>query len=252
MPPQILILGGTTEAREMAEIIGHCKKSEAVISLAGRTSSPAAFPIPVRVGGFGGVEGLIAYLNEYKIDLVVDATHPFATQMKANVIAACRQVQMPLIIFDRPAWKPVADDKWTIVPDAEAAVALLQSRRPSSVFLPLGQKELLRFEAVPKHRYLIRSIEKFATPLNVPRAHYIEARPPFEKAAEIELMRAYKIKLMVVKNSGASASYAKLVAARALGIEVVVIDRPPVADVPRCNSVAKTMAAVVHALELSF
>jgi precorrin-6A/cobalt-precorrin-6A reductase len=193
------------------------------MSLAGRTTFPAAFPIPVRTGGFGGAEGLASFLRENGFDLIINATHPYATQMWRNAIDAARLADVPLVAFHRPPWTPTTADKWTQVDGVARAITVLGRRKARNVFLPLGHKELIKFEAVPRHRYLIRAIETFDPPLNLPKASYLKARPPFDKASEIELLKKHSIDVMIVKNSGGSASYAKIVAARELGIEVIVI-----------------------------
>ncbi|MGE3366415.1 MAG: cobalt-precorrin-6A reductase [Rhizobiaceae bacterium] len=247
---KILLLGGTTEAREIAEVLASCAESEALMSLAGRTSFPAAFPTPVRIGGFGGAEGLASFLRENAFDLLINATHPYADQMWRNAIEAAKLADVPLVAFHRPAWTPVAGDKWTEVDGVAGAIAMLGRRKARNVFLPLGHKELVKFEAVPRHRYLIRAIESFDPPLNLPKASYLKARPPFDKASERELLKSQQIDVMIVKNSGGSASYPKIVAARELGIEVIVIDRPFVPDIDHARSVAEVMRATVHALGL--
>jgi|APTNR8051073442_1049403.scaffolds.fasta_scaffold50433_2 precorrin-6A/cobalt-precorrin-6A reductase len=247
-PDNILLLGGTTEAREIADVLSHCAKTRTTVSLAGRTTLRASYACPVRVGGFGGVEGLVAYLRENDIKLVINATHPFATQMRANAVAACEITQLPLVNLDRPKWEPEAEDSWTIVASTEDALERLKKRRPSHVFVPFGQKEAAKLEAVKKHRYLIRSIEKIAPRPALPRAKYVESRPPFDKASEVALMKKHAIDVVVVKNSGAAAVYAKILAARELGIEVIMIDRPPLASPLSCHSVAQVMSVVIHEL----
>jgi len=247
---KILLLGGTTEAREIAEVLANCTEADALLSLAGRTSLHAAFPIPVRIGGFGGAEGLAAYLRENAFELLINATHPYADQMWLNAIEAAKLAQVPLVAFHRPAWTPVAGDKWTEVDGVAGAIASLGRRKARNVFLPLGHKELVKFEAVPRHRYLIRAIESFDPPLNLPKASYLKARPPFDKASERELLKKHAIDVMIVKNSGGNASYAKIVAARELGIEVIVISRPFVPDIDHARNVADVVAGAVHALDL--
>lgn len=245
---KILLLGGTTEAREISEVLAKCANSEAVMSLAGATSIPGAYPLPLRIGGFGGAEGLSRYLVENQIDLLVNATHPYANRMWQNAIDAARQAGVPLVIFHRPEWAPTAADRWSYARDVDAVVSKLRRVRARNVFLPLGRKELIKFEAVPKHRYLIRAIETFDPPLDLPHVTYVKARPPFDKVAEIALMKRHKIDLMVVKNSGGSASYAKMIAARELGIDTMVIRRPYMPGVQHCRNVAETLAAVIEAL----
>lgn len=246
MTTNILLLGGTSEAREIAERLGGIDGVAATLSLAGRTSAPAEFPIPVRIGGFGGAEGLAAYLRDNLVDVVVDATHPYADRISANAAAATRMAGVPLIALDRPAWRPVEGDRWIEVATVFDAVRLLGEGPARTVFLPIGKKETRAFEAEPRHRYVIRSIEPFDPPLNLPAVFHIQARPPFAKADEIALMRVHDVAQMVVKNSGVAASYAKIEAARELGVEVIVIGRPRATDSSAAHDVDEVMARVLH------
>lgn len=246
--PNILLLGGTTEAREIAEMLAQCPNMNATLSLAGATTVPGRYALPTRVGGFGGIEGLRSYLIDKRINLLVNATHPYADRMWVNAITAAEQAGVPLVVFHRPEWTPVEGDCWSYSNNVDAAVKKLRRMRVRKVFLPLGRKELAKFEAAPKHRYLIRAIEAFETPLKLPNATYLKARPPFTKAAEIALMRKHEIDLMIIKNSGGSATYAKIAAARELGIETIVIRRPHEADVPHCRTVAQTMSSIAEQL----
>jgi precorrin-6A/cobalt-precorrin-6A reductase len=245
---KILLLGGTTEAREIAEVLATRPSFEAVMSLAGATTIPGQYALPLRIGGFGGSEGLALFLRENKVDLLVNATHPYANQMWLNAIQASRLAQVPLVVFHRPEWVPTEADRWSYARDIGSAVSKLKRMRARNIFLPLGRKELVKFEAVPKHRYLIRAIEVFDPPLKLPHVTYLKARPPFDKAAEIALMKRHRIDLMIVKNSGGSASYAKMVAARELGIDTIVVRRPYAPGVQHCRNVAETLAAIVEAL----
>lgn len=248
-PKKILLLGGTTEAREISEVLANCDDTDAVISLAGRTSTPPAFMIPLRVGGFGGIDGLASYLQDNGVDLLINATHPYANQIAFNAVAASKKAGVPLISIRRPAWTPAKGDRWTMVEDGPAIIRALGRRKARNVFLPLGQKELHHFEAAPRHNYLIRTVEPVGGPLKLPKAKFIQERPPFTKASEIELMTRHKIDVMVMKNSGGSASYPKILAARELGIEVIVLERPKLPDVPVCRSVAEVVMSV-HELGL--
>jgi precorrin-6A/cobalt-precorrin-6A reductase len=250
MSTKILLLGGTTEARQIADVLANCDETETTMSLAGRTTSPASFPIPVRIGGFGGVEGLAGYLKVQDIALLLDATHPFAAQMKTNAVEAARLAGIPIVRLHRPAWVAAAGDRWTTVENVAGAIEALGRSKARNVFLPLGRNELVPFEAAPWHRYLIRSIEAFVPPLNLPNAEYIVARPPYTRDGEIDLLKTRAIDVMVAKNSGGAISYAKILAARALGIEVIVIDRPRVPDAPSGQTIAEVLAMVTHQLGL--
>ena len=196
------------------------------------------------------LKDLASFLKENAFDLLINATHPYADRMWRNAIDGAKLADVPLVAFHRPAWTPTANDKWTHADNMADAIAKLGRRKACNVFVPLGHKELVKLEAAPRHRYLIRAIETFDPPLNLPKASYIKARPPFDKASEIELLKKHEIDVMIVKNSGGSASYPKIVAARELGIEVIVIGRPFVPDIDHASSVEEVVQAAVHALGL--
>ena len=217
---RLLILGGTGEAAMLARHLTDRPDLDVVSSLAGRVASPALPIGAVRVGGFGGVEGLKAYLVEQRFDVVIDATHPFAARMSLNAAEACRQVSVPLLGFVRPAWAPEPGDRWLPVADMAAAAVLCRGR----VFLTVGRQELAPFAGCDAW-FLIRTIDPPGGPLP-PRHALLMARGPFALAAEIDLLRANAIDLIVSKNSGGPATYAKIAAARALGLPVVMVERP--------------------------
>ncbi|RWD72733.1 MAG: precorrin-6A/cobalt-precorrin-6A reductase, partial [Mesorhizobium sp.] len=149
----ILILGGTTEARQLAGKLARRADFSVTLSLAGRTESPVAQGVPVRVGGFGGAAGLAAYLRQEKVDLLIDATHPYAARISANAAEAARQSGVPILALRRPGWEPVAGDHWTLV-DSAAEAARALGRAPRRVFLAIGRQEAGVFEAAPQHCYL--------------------------------------------------------------------------------------------------
>jgi precorrin-6A/cobalt-precorrin-6A reductase len=230
MNASILILGGTTEARQLAERLGETGRFRLQLSLAGRTKAPARQPVPVRIGGFGGAEGLGRYLMGQGFDLLVDVTHPYAAQISANAARAAILTGIPLIALRRPGWERQAGDCWREVESVEAAVAAL-GEAPRRAFLALGRQELLPFEAAPQHAYLVRSVDPVEPPLVLPAVTYLTARGPFEEVDERALLTGHGIEAIVCKNSGGSASYGKIAAARALGIEVIMIRRPLLPDV---------------------
>ncbi|HEV2676503.1 MAG TPA: cobalt-precorrin-6A reductase [Aliidongia sp.] len=219
MTRRLLILGGTGEAVLLARHLTRRPDLDVISSLAGRVANPALPVGAVRVGGFGGVDGLVAYLKQ-RIDAVIDTTHPFAARMSFNAAEACRHVQVPLLGFVRPAWQPVPGDRWLSVADMAGAAALCQGR----VFLTVGRQELAPFAGCDAW-FLIRSIDPPGGALP-PRHALLLARGPFETTAEIELLRANAIDLVVSKNSGGPATYAKIAAARALELPVVMVERP--------------------------
>jgi precorrin-6A/cobalt-precorrin-6A reductase len=247
MRRRVLILGGTLEARLLAEQLATRTDIEATLSLAGRTASPRAQAVPVRRGGFGGIEGLIQYLREHRIDVLLDATHPYAATMSAHASSAAAQTHTPLIALHRAAWEPAAGDRWTEVADVEQAVQVL-GQIPRRVLLALGRQEIGAVVSAPQHHYLIRSVDPVDPPLTLPHAQYLVARGPFAEEAEFALLREHAIEVVIAKNSGGAASYTKIAAARALGVAVVLL-RPPV-QIERApvSSVAEAMARLDHVL----
>jgi precorrin-6A/cobalt-precorrin-6A reductase len=240
---RILILGGTTEARYLAEALAGESDVAPVLSLAGRTQAPQLPPIAVRIGGFGGIDGLIAYLREAKTDLVIDATHPFAEQMSAHAEAACRATGIPLVLFSRPPWQAVEGDRWIEVESADAAAQAL-GEDPQRVFLTVGRQQLAAFEAAPAHDYLIRSIDAPDPPPRLPSHRLILARGPFSFGGEVDLLRREKIDVLVSKNSGGVATYAKIAAARSLGLLVIMIQSPPRAVVPSFDDLVSILGFI--------
>jgi precorrin-6A/cobalt-precorrin-6A reductase len=198
---------------------------KAILSFAGRTENPMPPPIPFRVGGFGGADGLSHYLMAENIDAVIDATHPFAVRISENARSACRRAHIPLVAFTRPAWERQGGDRWIEVDDVDAAVRALGDR-PRRVLLTHGRLQLSPFARSPQHTYIVRAIDRPADILALPRHRLILARGPFAKGAESQLMRDQCIDFVVSKNSGGSSTYAKIEAARDLEIPVVMIRRP--------------------------
>jgi precorrin-6A/cobalt-precorrin-6A reductase len=184
----------------------------------------------MRVGGFGGADGLRAWLLEQRISHVVDATHPFAAQMSRNAVAACAAAGIPLLALERPAWQARAGDVWQRVPDMESAVRALPEA-PARVFLAIGRQHLAPFLDLPQHWFLLRLVDASAA-LPPERGHTVIARGPFTEAGDIALLQQHGITHIVAKNSGGSGAEAKLVAARALGLPVILIDRPAIPPRP--------------------
>jgi precorrin-6A/cobalt-precorrin-6A reductase len=244
---RILILGGTLEARRLAERLRGRADVAITLSLAGRTARPAVQPVPVRIGGFGGAEGLAAYLRAERIAALIDATHPYAATISANAARAAAAAGVRLLALRRPPWRPTAHDRWTEVVDVPAAVRAL-GPAPRHVFLALGRKELGPFATAPQHHYLVRSVDPVDPPLPVPHAIYLRARGPFAQTAERELLLAHTIDAIVAKNSGGEATYGKIAAARALGIDVIMLRRPQLTAVPSVASVEEAAAWLDHAL----
>lgn len=243
MTHRILILGGTSEARHLSGKLAARADLSITLSLAGRTESPVAQGVPVRSGGFGGAEGLAAWLREAGADLLIDATHPYAARISANAAQAARLTGVPILALRRPGWAPVEGDRWTLV-DTVGDAAQVLGAPPRRAFLALGRQEVAAFEAAPQHHYLIRSIDPVEPKLAVPDAAYLPARGPFREADERALLVEHRIDVVVSKNSGGEATYGKIAAARALGIEVVMVRRPVLPDVPSAET-ADELAAIV-------
>ena len=200
-----------------------------MISLAGHTSDPRPLSLPTRIGGFGGIAGLRRYLVEEGVVAVIDATHPFAAIMPFHAEAACKAEGVPLLAIRRESWRPRAGDRWRSVPNIAAAVEAL-GPEPQRVFLTIGRLELPHFFAAPQHRYLIRVIEPVGE-LPLPHVKVLQQRGPFEAEAEERLMHREGTQILVSKNAGGSMTLGKLVAARRLGLPVIMVERPPKPDV---------------------
>jgi precorrin-6A/cobalt-precorrin-6A reductase len=244
---RVLILGGTTEARNLAARLAKRADLEVVLSLAGRTISPAPLPLPVRRGGFGGAAGLAHYLIEQRIGAMVDATHPYAKIMSANADAAARTSGIAFVALRRPPWLPVSGDRWDEAANVGEAVRKLGDR-PRRVFVAIGRNELAPFVDAPEHYYLIRSVDPVDPPLPLPHAAYVRGRGPFSEANDRALLLDHAIDIVVAKNSGGAASYGKIGAARALGIPVIMLRRPPAADALAVGTVEEVIAWLDHAL----
>ena len=237
--PRILLLGGTSEASALARALAGAD-ADAVFSYAGRTGAPIAQPLPTRVGGFGGVAGLVDYLRAERITHLVDATHPFAAGMSRNAIDAAAETGVPLIAFERPPWRPGPGDDWRRVAGIDAAVAALPDT-PTRVFLAIGKQTLAAFAAKPQHHYLLRLVDPPDGPLPLPDAQAVIARGPFDEAADLALLADHRIGWIVAKNAGGAGAEAKLIAARRLGLPVVMIDRPSLPDRRTAGTVGEVM-----------
>ncbi len=222
---RILILGGTTEASDLVRQLGGDPRFSLTLSLAGRTMAPQLPAVATRVGGFGGTQGLARWIGDNRTEAIIDATHPFAARISENAVEAARIVGVPLISLVRPPWQQQAGDNWICVGSAEDAARALGDD-PRRVFLTIGRQEVGAFRAAPQHAYVIRSIERPAPDELPPNAELILQRGPFAETDETALMRDRAIDVLVAKNSGAGATYAKIAAARALQLPVVMIAQP--------------------------
>ncbi|GBR16486.1 cobalt-precorrin-6A reductase [Gluconobacter frateurii] len=238
---RVLILGGTTQASQLAQQLGSHEGYETVFSLAGVTKNPVLPNTSVRIGGFGGVDGLRDFLRVQNIEAVVDATHPFAAQMSRHAAMACASSGVPVLRIDRPAWTEGAGDRWTHVSSIEDAAAALGDS-PRTVFLTTGRKDLGPFQRASQHHYILRSIDA-PEPSSLPRkVTLLLARPPFTVASEMALMKDHAVTVLVTKNAGAEATAAKLVAAKMLGLPVIMIDRPVLPPVKTVSTIESAIA----------
>jgi precorrin-6A/cobalt-precorrin-6A reductase len=232
----VLILGGTAEANALARALVNHQRIAPILSLAGRTQNPKLPPIPYRIGGFGGVEGLATYLIAHKIDRLVDATHPFAANISRNAVHAANATGTERLIIRRPAWQRTPQDCWIDVTCMQNAAASLGAT-PRRVFLAVGRQDLEPFRPLP-HHYVIRSVEAPASPPQ--NATIITARGPFDLESERKLLLEHRIDVVVTKNSGGITGD-KLLAARALQLPVIMVARP---EKPAGPSVADHLGAL--------
>ena len=229
MRRRVLILGGTGEAVGLARLLESRAEFDVVTSLAGRTRNPAAVPGRVRTGGFGGVEGLTAYLAAEHVDVVVDATHPYAATISKHATLACDATGVPRVQLWRPAWSAVDGDEWTGVTSLDAAVDAVADARLSAdgcVFLSTGVRDVQVFSRLREVRFLVRLVDAPRTPLPLSNFELIVDRGPFAIENERALFLEHGVELLVSKNSGGAATCSKLAAARELRVPVVMIDRP--------------------------
>jgi precorrin-6A/cobalt-precorrin-6A reductase len=237
MTGQVLVLGGTGEARRLAAALV-AEGVDVLSSLAGRVADPVLPEGNVRVGGFGGAEGLADWLAEHRPRAVVDATHPFAVQITASAATAAAAHGTQLLRLQRPGWTPQPGDAWRFVDSLTAAAAAVAGYR--SVFLTTGRQGVRAFADLPG-RVLVRSVDPPEEPLP-PGATLLLDRGPFSLADELALMREHAVDVVVTKDSGGHMTQAKLTAARELGIPVVLVRRPPL------PSGVDTVASVEDAL----
>ena len=240
--PVVLLLAGTAEARAIASLLTARGQCRVIASLSGATGRPAPMPCEVRRGGFGGVAGLIETLKTNQVRAVIDATHPFANQISANAEAACRALALPRLHLRRPGWSPGAGDNWRRVPDLAAASRALPEN--TRAFLTTGRNTLPAFRLREDVWFLARVIARPPGPSPLRRGAFVIGTPPFTEAHERALMREHRIGVLVSKDSGGKFK-AKLAAARALSLPVVMIDRPP----PPPGEVAETPEAAIAWLD---
>ncbi|MFE2294572.1 cobalt-precorrin-6A reductase [Streptomyces sp. NPDC059452] len=222
----VLVLGGTTEARRLAERLAGEPRVRVTTSLAGRVASPRLPPGDVRVGGFGGPDGLAEWVREHRVDALVDATHPFAATMSRNAASAAAQAHVPLLALRRPGWVAQDGDRWHSVASLAEAASLLPALG-ERVFLTTGRMGLAAFAELHSLWFLVRSVDAPEPPCPR-RMDVLLDRGPFSLDGEREILRRHRIDVLVTKDSGGDATAPKLTAAREAGIPVVVVRRPPV------------------------
>jgi len=238
---RILILGGTAEARELATEL-HAQGHHVITSLAGRVARPRLPVGDVRIGGFGGPEALAAWLHEHEIAAVVDATHPFAERISASAVRAAEQAIVPLVRLERPGWTEGPGDRWHWVDDLHEAAAHIPELG-SRVLLTTGRQGLSAFAGVEDAWFLIRCVDPPEDPLP-PQCEIVLDRGPYAREGELALIDDRGIDIVVTKDSGGNHTRAKLDAARARGLPVIVVRRPPRPEVETAAGADEVVAWV--------
>jgi precorrin-6A/cobalt-precorrin-6A reductase len=243
--PAVLLLAGTAEAAALARLLV-AGGVDVTASLAGRTRAPAPLPCPVRTGGFGGAAGLAAALRAGGFGLLVDATHPFAAVMPHHAAAAAAEVGVPRLRLLRPPWQPGPGDRWDEVDDLDAAAARLAEVGIRRVLLTTGRGTLGPFAGLPAAgvAVVVRSIEPPDLPPGLAGAAVVRDRGPYDVAAESALLREHRVDALVTRNSGGTATAAKLTAARDAGVRVVMVRRPPQPSGPSAGTPEEAAAWV--------
>lgn len=245
---RVLILGGTGDAAELAARVATIPGIEAIASLAGRTRQPSIPSGIIRIGGFGGVAGLASYLQEMKINLLIDATHPFASQISWNAAAAATAVGIPRLMLNRPVWEKVEGDRWIEVENIAAAAATLLNQA-QRVFLTVGRQELSTFAHLERIWFLMRVIDPPSADDLIPPGLVLCDRGPFALDNEREILIHHKIDTIVSKNSGGDATYAKIIAARELGVTVVMVNRPAIPLGEQVSNVEDAVAWLLNQIK---
>lgn len=238
---RVLILGGIRDSLTLIALVSTIPGLEVINSLAGRTRQSVMAFKPTRVGGFGGVSGLIDYLREQKIDLLIDATHPFASKISWNAAIATSELNIPHLMLVRPPWKKIEGDHWLEVESNEFAAKVLPGLA-SRIFLSIGRQELASYAHLKDLWFLMRMIEQPELYSPVPLGKILTERGPFSLKEERSLLQKYKIGAVVSKNSGGDATYPKVVAARELGIPVVMIQRPFLPEAEQATDVESVVS----------
>ncbi|MBC1224331.1 cobalt-precorrin-6A reductase [Nostoc sp. UCD121] len=244
---RVLILGGTGDAAELAARVATIQGVDAITSLAGRTREPSVPLGDLRVGGFGGVAGLASYLRVMQIDLLIDATHPFASQISFNAADAAKEVGVPRLMLIRPPWEKESVDRWMEVDNVEAAAASL-AKQAHRVFLTVGRQELAAFAHLEEIWFLMRMIDPPTDDALVPPGMVLCDRGPFTLNNERQILIDHKIDTIVSKNSGGDATKPKIIAARELGVKVVMVNRPAIPPGEQVSNVDGALAWLLDKL----
>ena len=239
---RVLMLGGTAEARELADLLTNRPDVHLTVSLAGATRSPHVGDVTTRIGGFGSGAAFRAYLVANAIDRVVDATHPFAARISARTAEISAEMDIPYLQLLRPAWTPEPGDNWIMIPDEAAAQKHVKST--DRVFLATGRRTLEAFAEMKAAHIWARQIDPPEGPFPFPNGEFLIGRPPFSVPDEVELFTRLEIDWLIVKNAGGEASRSKLDAAREMGLKVLMIERPPPLDAPCVATIEEVLAWV--------
>jgi precorrin-6A/cobalt-precorrin-6A reductase len=222
----VLIIGGTAEANKIASHFINNEKYNIILSLAGRTINPKIITPNTRIGGFGGSEGLENFIHTKKIELIVDASHPYATNISRNAIEASKRMKVPMISYIRGDWKRSSLDNWIDARSFEDAIKYLP--KISRTFLSLGKQNIDLFSNLKKHWFLIRTIDKIKLDIFRSSHKYIYGKGPFTLLDELLIMKNNRIDCIITRNSGGDDTYAKILAARYLKKPVIVIRKPKI------------------------
>ena len=248
MPEKLLILGGTREAYQLAEILNAQftqEKLNFISSLAGTTKKPNIPAGKFRTGGFGGLAGLKNFLVKEEISLLVDATHPFAENISKNALLASLELGLPFLVLNRPPWVKHRTDQWIEVSSLKNAVKYLKNVEKKtgslfstgSIFLTTGNKELWLFQNSLNYHFLVRTVEEPELVSEWPQATFLKDRGPYTLENEIKLLKKHKISMLVAKNSGGISTYAKNEAARNFKNHVLMVRRPEIITAKSCQTV---------------
>lgn len=240
----VLVLSGTGEGRQIAQEIA-ARGVAVIASLAGATRAPRAQGVETRIGGFGGAEGFVRFVKDRGITAVLDATHPFAHRITHRSARICAELGVPYCLFLRPAWVPEKGDNWTMLADESEAAQHIPDG--SVVFLATGRQTLERFSNLPTCTLLCRQIDPPEKPFPFDNGSYVIGRPPFSVKKEVDLFEKHNVDWLIVKNAGSLQNTSKLIAARQLGIQVGMIERPANPDAPSVPTVAEAVDWAVQA-----